>query len=1687
VVGAIFLAHFLRLNSSLTSLNFSRNDVQKDGAKALAQSLLGNPQCALRIVNNMGPSLAPSQGRGGKPGIDFASFRTNQLRVINLSKRLMDDDDFVFLEEWLRRYDCVRELDISNNLIYRDGVRKLCRHIKDTKTLQKLICNGLPVDLEGTALLCRATVESETLEYVSLPLGPCDEKPERQQVMQQYGVGLARHPVIQQIGQQVKLAEVREGRLREFRGDRMVSTWPRAEAAVYMWFLAAVRPAAPLERLVFGSGGRPTKEYPEVNGSPRELWSGLIGIVHDIRSLQFIQIGVPRGYGPLMMEMMRALTRCSSLKTLHLYGYASSVMRDSQLPQEWAQVGPLPRWLIDRIPRSKVHWQALWGLLGNLVHLESFNDVQVGGGLREQVDVVMLLLIQCLEGCAAEFAQSGDHEPQLVANLSKEADVNAFCDVLRLLNRMPICVSLMFNNKNVEKVKAQMALLAAPLSGSSAGEGGPRFTHAVRLKNSFVSEELLKNVDCHAQLREFGYERIDGVLPVLFAALCGREKPLPVEQIRVSPKWELSTRLVKKRFSEKQRRQLDSIQAALVRSERFREVHTKEAGVVHRDQIEAMSPQEFSELMAGLSIDDLPEQEVAPPRTTWRAFPSPRAYDLQDPDVETEFVPLPLDEETKSQLQKLSLCMCNLRPYISKVTRPDEWAGPSQVLWMGERRFRRPGEWNEFESEHASPLALDDEEEAENEGRHVRFHWRENLRIGSKQACAMYTQSMDPHAVPFQDELVHESLRSLLVDSDALTWLDLRGNGLSKEDANVLLALLEEHRTLVSLNLIPVTLDDAQTCKILDLDGSGIQRHVKRGRDPDEFDEDEEDPVGERYARQALDTNIVRLDEGDGFLFMSLVTPTNFPDLQTVVLRRHEIPDVALPHITDALVSLPSVSCLQLSDLRLSSRGASLLLQAAVEMAPRLLSLNGLPLNRLMQHRDHPEAGPIELKPPIEWNDFTLGAMMKLSLWSLAGFSVHGGGGGEMDDVDADEFRLHGRSLTDVGLRGLCGMLRHFAGQERVPNHTSLARGPLHLTTIDLNGNSQITDHPVADLCHTLQQPVAGSGLRHSLRDLNLRSCSRLRSRSAHELLQLIQRLREAAVSSGSGSSSLGTGLLMLNGVDLGTLQAFTRSSGSRASVPPMLLRTYVTNTEDPHRRNQDFAMLSECDVHFYASVLHLFPQIPYCHVHIVIPPDDDSRPGSSDMWGEAHDSKDETCYGGGHHGGLMTVTRINNNSPFPMPRSSSMQAASSVQKHLDAAKRLFETCPIATQLRLSMVPCVPGCEDLLAEGDSTVLAGASSSGQSGSSPTGAFERVRKRLHDRAAKLKNAQRRANEQNLTPRRPLYVNNINSQRLHDCFRTLYGQDDVDIEHKDVFPVEKGGTIRLPTQVDMTHAFEVATSVDMQHLDIGAGHLVNLRQVHEMNVLTHINLNHNCLGDAGVEVLFVALVNSGSSVVHVSVGDNNVGDIGAEIIANSLSSLMRLTSLELCENFIQERGSIALAEAVGGMPPADEVGVGEEVALQAADPLPMLSVDLRGNKSRFLGAMRWAEVIAPHPKLQFLCLAQNELGLLNADSFLGLVYAAVASAALSVLDLRDNFPMGPEGADVGPPPPDVLEDLLPDLPTGEFDTHEVRQGVFIRRHRSSSGGSGAQEKKGRQPNQHGHHHHQHRGSRHSHSPPV
>jgi len=883
----------------------------------------------------------------------------------------------------------------------------------------------------------------------------------------------------------------------------------------------------------------------------------------------------------------------------------------------------------------------------------------------------------------------------------------------------------------------------------------------------------------------------------------------------------------------------------------------------------------------------------------------------------------------------------------------------------------------------------------------------------------MISEELLPNEPSFAENLLHEALRSLLHEDSTLHELDMRGNGLTREDANLLLELVCNHKSLVRLNQIPVLEEEAATCPSLVLDGLGIKEPEKTQVDDPYADDEQEDPTDEAFVKEVFQHQFAKMDEGDGYIFLQLVAPNSFPELREVTLRKLEIPqDSTLAHITDALLNLRSVEVLRLSDLRLSSRGASLLLQAVAELAPRLTSLNGLPLARLVQLKDHPEGNPLDLSDSIEWNDFTLGVMARLNLWSVVSFH-HGAGG-------TTELKLQGHSFTDVGLRGLCAMLRHFAGQGTARSSN------VNLTKIDLSGNMQITDATVADLCHTLKTPLMGSTLR--LKELNLRGCLRLKTRSAYELLNFVQHIREASREAGALPSTL----RMVNGIDLEALQA-ARNAGtaSRTTAPPMLLRNFLEPQPKQQGKAQSLSSMSECDVHFFAGVMHHFQNIPYCHVHIMIPPKLLQDDGLGEVWGRPPQHANAPC---------------SNDSPFPPPVAGGRLAAvaAQLQAQVDSTCRLFEACPILAELRVSVVPAVPGCQEILSGAGHEALV---TSGASGASAMDCFSTAKQKLQEKAAK-----KRKGKQGEGVAKALYVNNINRQRLHCCFRTLYGKDDAELAHGDIMSGAEA-TISLPSDVDVSNLFSVATSVDLQHLDLSPSHIAKLPELTEMPALTHVNLNNNHLGDVGVELLFRALVDSGSSIEHLAVSSNNVGDEGAAIIAASLGSLPRLTSLEICDNFIQERGSIALAEAIAGVPPPEE-DEGDEVAQV---PLPVLSVDLKGNRSRELGARRWAEVICNHPDLKFLNLAQNELGCLTKEIFLDIVCAAVASASLSVLDLQDNFPKGGFGnSEMGPPPPEVIEELLAELPPGEYDNAEVRRGVFIRRHRGSA------DKKGRQPQQ-------------------
>jgi hypothetical protein len=69
------------------------------------------------------------------------------------------------------------------------------------------------------------------------------------------------------------------------------------------------------------------------------------------------------------------------------------------------------------------------------------------------------------------------------------------------------------------------------------------------------------------------------------------------------------------------------------------------------------------------------------------------------------------------------------------------------------------------------------------------------------------------------------------------------------------------------------------------------------------------------HMPQAFKSDYVRMDEGDGYLFASLVTSNNFPELRSITLKRHQIGDSTLAYICDALLALPHLEELNVSML----------------------------------------------------------------------------------------------------------------------------------------------------------------------------------------------------------------------------------------------------------------------------------------------------------------------------------------------------------------------------------------------------------------------------------------------------------------------------------------------------------------------------------------------------------------------------------------------------------------------------------------------------------------------------------------------------------------------------------------------------------------------------------------------------
>eukprot|EP00397_Hematodinium_sp_SG-2012_P001205 GEMP01001206.1.p1 GENE.GEMP01001206.1~~GEMP01001206.1.p1 ORF type:complete len:1723 (+),score=302.95 GEMP01001206.1:235-5403(+) len=1575
VVGAIFLAHFLRLNSSLTSIHFRRNNIQKDGAKALAQSMISNVNCKIQFINLMRPTQ--------RTGFDFMEFRSNQLQSVNLSKCRLDDDEMVFLEEWLLRHDCVTDLDVSHNNFSHEGVRKLHRYVASTKKLKKLNCFMLPYDIDGCGLMIKAISENTSLSSATIHLAPAlGVTKEKQVMMHQFAVGLLKHPCLATYGFfPCKVSEIRADTMENWVNvDRFLASAIDTERVTFWWLIAVGAPKS-YPYIKWGDKTKDDSEvfYPLLFKYHIAMWPALSSVMHQCRN-KLIKVTV--GLMPKMeavIPAMRYLAGSPTLVELMLLGYAGAVCRD--IPPEWSDIGRLPTWMKERLGPRKPHWQALHGFLQKTPTLEIFNNVKLKNYELDSAERAILLLFECIEGAAVHHSETPERASQLTMSFRRGCDIDFALDCTRLVDKASyiIHVHTGIHPANHSLTRAQSAAIAKYLLTHQPG--APPFVHQLYFVSQETGLELVKAMEHAGNIRQVTLTSLDGDrLPILVNALTAPKSVNKLENLHIWRDPKTVSRRCQKYWSPANLTLAQHLHAFIQKSKYFRQMIFHDGSSTPVEALREMSLEEFATTISDVAIQEPPIFEVYDPKISVEYFEPVSDYYEPPEDYIPKAIDLPIGEDM-SQLRKVSLCMLGLRKLVEKGSRYDEFATSSRSLWQHPIAKARP-----FSIQEVPADGTDFQDYSE----YIRFHWSD-VKVGSRELGDRPISS----ASNFHRDLVHNVITSLL-ESETLTTLDLRGNYLNKQDVALIIELLERNKALKLLNLIPVVITDAKNAQALVMNGNSIESEEAKEDDDDDDFNDDEGEVKEAISKSALQADAVRLDEGDGILFASLVTKGNFPNLHTIVIRNHIIPDTTLTFICDALIALDGLEQLQLLKLDLSNRAANLLLSACVEIAPRLHNLNGIPLSKFVGERHgaagttNPTSGAAHTQD-IAWNDFSLGTMARIKLWNCLSWRDN-----------RDPFVLE-KSFTDVGLRGLCTLFRCAGGNE--DKFGRILDIPPNIIQLDLSNNDKISDAAVAELCRTLQLPYRNP----SLNELTVRYCQKLKARSSFELYHLLHPRTDEDKTTGCSN------IHIVNGVDIYTLQ--TSAKVGKPS-PPFIVRV----TED--------RMLSECDVHFFAQILHMFPNIPHCHLHITIAPDKEFV--KEDSFAQHP----------------ITAKDTSNDKPFPTPAKERSRLTSTIS----ASIRFFDAAPVSTRLQLSIIPKLPISHKYEFVDDGAVLMAPIPSlgtigGIFGDMVTKMYKEKRKFYH--IHKMKLVEKDA--------KPLYVNNINSQRLHDCFRTIYGQDDLTLLHSDIFIGEMAKQRAcLDLDIDLEPLFSIVSSIDLQHIHLSGKHfftLLDAASSADLSLLTHLNLSYNWLFDLGVGALFQALVAAGSTLVHLQLSHNCISDVGAVQIAQSLAALPRLSSINLSGNAIRESGSVRLAEAIGGslLNPAPNMHI---AAGGMTTPLHMLSMDLSHNLCRELGAMRWAELVARHPTLQFLSLANCEVALNSNEAFLALVYAASASSSLAVLDLRQSFRK--EGVEFlwelmterGTPPESVVKILLRDLPQGEYDVSEVREGIFIRR---------------------------------------
>ncbi|CEM05616.1 unnamed protein product [Vitrella brassicaformis CCMP3155] len=880
VVGAIILSHFLRFNESLKQIVFRRNDVQKEGAKAIAQSLIGNASSPLESVNTM--------------KIDFRRFRSGHANSLNLANRLLVDEDIIFLEEWLLRFDCVKELDLSNSSFGHEGIKKIARYVLHSGAIESLTLDNIPVDLQGLAMLTKGVRGNRSLRRLSFPIAcaaighPTWDKV---QGLNALAEALLLHPKLEAWGSlPTRVEDFRKpcggkefdvdtsDEAKHF-GASSLQSWsssPRASTTdlvlqLKMLTLGSMRE---LRSLRFGQVSTSADGFVDVVPYPPFVSAHLFFSVKrllekDSAELREVSLALPPGTDGIdeLMALFAEPSRKTRVQTLTIQGYSSTLCKLSG--------GLGARLRTEResrdaeVEQAEARFSCLWKVCRptHRGSLETFNDMQLGS--YDDEDLRLLLRLESTRGVVHSI-DGEDAIESLTLRLRGNADSEGVFRAL-VAHKRPLRVCLYFIDKRVTVVTDQCQRLAALVSSLSEGS----FPHQLSIRSTHVCVSLLRCLaNPSLQITELPIDgarmNTNSVCSLLTYLSSGAGTHLRRLSVQESV---MPVRRKRLPFSDETARMINLLKATLMTLPRFEEVAAGGRSLT-KEQLSSMSPEDFEEVMSGTVVEG--------PAGTYRTIYTPALHvpvceaprNFPFPQLDRPLA-LPLTES----LISLSLAMQGLRKMC--------------------------------ESMHP-----DDEENEDHDA-----------------------------AIERVPSFFRRVLRSLLM-SPSLRKLDLRGNYLTESDGLYLLHLLQNENTNVeTLNCIPLAI--LQLLHFNGADDGAI--------DFGDFDDPAGVAYARAAINTGGEgpeaTREVRLDEGDALLLGSLVTPANFPLLVSLRLSRHTIPDNSLVFLADIVVGNQTIKHLQFGPgFKTSAKGSSMLASAAAGRT-NLTSFNGIQL----QKQDQPE------------------------------------------------------------------------------------------------------------------------------------------------------------------------------------------------------------------------------------------------------------------------------------------------------------------------------------------------------------------------------------------------------------------------------------------------------------------------------------------------------------------------------------------------------------------------------------------------------------------------------------------------------------------------------------------------------------------------------------------------------------